>query len=383
MALWITVVLLGVVLAGTWLIIYPILRQQGRMLMRVEAIEDRLANPGLASQPQTEGTAPRPTELAIGAPAPSFRLPELAGSSVGLEELRGRRVLLVHWSFDCGFCEQIAAELAKLNGDLQRRNVELVLVSYGDADENRRLAQKHGLSCPILLQQPSTRIEVFATLGTPAAYLLDEQGRVARRLALGAGEVPVLAREAAARRALRSERSLEDSRIERDGLKAGTPAPSFSLPDLDGDIVSLKQYRGRRLLLIFSDPQCGPCDALARKLAGVVREHQDDGLALLMVSRGDLQDNRRKAAEHAIEFPVVIQPGWRVSKQYGIFAMPVAFLVDEKGVIEQNVARGPKEILALASSSPADETHGAYALGGNGRPRRLRASRVSLDRESV
>jgi peroxiredoxin len=67
-----------------------------------------------------------------------------------------------------------------------------------------------------------------------------------------------------------------------------------------------------------------------------------------MVSRGELEENRRKADEHDLRFPVVIQPRWKVSKQYGIFATPVAFLIDEEGVISRKVARGVDEILALA-----------------------------------
>jgi len=36
----------------------------------------------------------------------------------------------------------------------------------------------------------------------------------------------------------------------------------------------------------------------------------------------DVGGNRAKAAEYDFEFPVVVQPGWRISKQYGIFATP-------------------------------------------------------------
>ena len=67
-----------------------------------------------------------------------------------------------------------------------------------------------------------------------------------------------------------------------------------------------------------------------------------------MVSRGEPEENRRKAAEHGVEFPVVIQPQWKLSKEYGIFATPVAFLINEDGVIAKNVANGAHEILALA-----------------------------------
>ena len=38
---------------------------------------------------------------------------------------------------------------------------------------------------------------------------------------------------------------------------------------------------------------------------------------------------------------------WKLSKEYGIFAVPVAFLIDEKGVIARKVAQGVDEILAL------------------------------------
>jgi peroxiredoxin len=134
-------------------------------------------------------------------------------------------------------------------------------------------------------------------------------------------------------------------------LKAGTAAPSFSLPDLDGGTVSLEQYRGRRVLLVFSDPHCGPCDEVVHELAGLHRHRKDQGLALLVVSRGELEENRRKAAEHGVTFPVVIQPGWNVSKKYGIFATPVAFLIREDGVIENDVARGAAEIMALARTA--------------------------------
>ncbi len=63
------------------------------------------------------------------------------------------------------------------------------------------------------------------------------------------------------------------SKIKRDGLKAGTAAPDFRLPRLDGrGEFSLSDLRGRRVLLVFSSPGCGPCNALALKLEKFHRE---------------------------------------------------------------------------------------------------------------
>jgi peroxiredoxin len=193
-------------------------------------------------------------------------------------------------------------------------------------------------------------------MGTPVAYLLDEKGRIAKPVAVGARDVPELAAHAAGHHArLRTERSLSESRIEREGLKAGTPAPRFELPDLTGGKVSLVEHRGRRVLLVFSDPDCGPCQDLLPELARFHREHASDRLSVVMVSRGGVEENQRKADAFGVEFPVALQSGWKLSKKYGIFATPVAFLIDEAGVIERDVARGPSEVLSLVDAAVSAE----------------------------
>jgi peroxiredoxin len=340
---WILLGLMGLALVVVWSIAYQLVRQQGRTLIRLDQLEELVA--GAQQRPSSA----RASGLAIGTLVPPFRLPDLSGSEWGLEDFRGKHVLLVHWDPGCGFCRQIGPELAALQGGLRKRKTELILVSHRDADSNRALAEECGLDCPIVLQPEREVVAAFSGLGTPAAYLLDEEGRVARPLAVGADRVPVLASEAArGKEALASERALAESRIERSGIPAGSRAPSFRLPDLQGREISLDDYSGRRVLIVFSDPTCGPCDAVSCDLARFEREHRANGLDVLMVSRGPVDENRRKACEQGIEFPVVVQPGWNVSKQYGIFATPVAFLVDERGVIARDVARGGPEIMQLA-----------------------------------
>jgi len=143
--------------------------------------------------------------------------------------------------------------------------------------------------------------------------------------------------------------TLTESRIERNGLHAGADAPLFELPGLDGQTVSLRAYRGRRVLLVFSDPRCGPCEQLAPHLVRLQMEHATNGLSVVMIGRGDARENREKARQYGFKFPVALQRRWEVSKQYGIFATPVAFLIHEDGVIARDVGKGVNEILALVS----------------------------------
>jgi peroxiredoxin len=342
--------LMVVVLSMAWSLLH-VLRQHGRLLLRLEALEVRVGAGGGAAQAQ-DG----PAGLLPATTFPPFRLPSLDDGEVALEQFRGERVLLVHWSPDCGYCRQIAPDLARLQETLRKRKTQIVLVSYGSPEANRTLVEEHGLTCHVLLQPDRATVEGFAHMGTPVAYLLDEKGRVAKPVSVGARDVPELAAHAAGHHSrLQTERPISESRIEREGLKAGTPAPRFELPDLAGEKVSLTEQRGRRVLLVFSDPDCGPCEKVLPDLARLHRERRSDGLEIIMVSRGELEENRRKAEAFGIDFPVVLQSGWKLSKKYGIFATPIAFLINEEGVIERDVARGPSEILSLAEPALSAE----------------------------
>jgi peroxiredoxin len=71
-------------------------------------------------------------------------------------------------------------------------------------------------------------------------------------------------------------------------------------------------------------------------------------LQILMVSRGEAEENRRKVRQHRLTFPVALQKQWEVSRRYAMFATPIAYLIDEQGRIAREVAVGAEPILELA-----------------------------------
>jgi hypothetical protein len=111
--------------------------------------------------------------------------------------------------------------------------------------------------------------------------------------------------------------------------------------------LALEEYRGRRVLLVFSDPGCGPCEQLAPQLERVHRERRD--LQVLMVSRQDVETNRQKVAKLGLTFPVVLQQSWEISLLYAMFATPMGYLIDEQGILASDVAAGVEPILELAA----------------------------------
>jgi hypothetical protein len=116
------------------------------------------------------------------------------------------------------------------------------------------------------------------------------------------------------------------------------------------------------VLLVFSDPDCGPCDELAPALEQFHRGAA--GVQVLMVSRRDPEANRLKSAELGLTFPVVLQRHWEISLLYAKFATPIAYLIDELGALATDVVVGVEPIRALLATVARQEQAGA--AGGNG-----------------
>ena len=91
---------------GTWLG-FQLVRQNGRLLLRLETIEKQLA-PRAGAKPREAGGLP------IGMAAPDFELPDLTGVRHKLSDFRDRNVLLIFFNPQCGYCTKMAPDLAAL-----------------------------------------------------------------------------------------------------------------------------------------------------------------------------------------------------------------------------------------------------------------------------
>jgi peroxiredoxin len=332
---------------GTWLG-YLVVRQNGRILLRLESIERRLG--ARQQEPRRERQG-----LAIGSVAPDFELPDLAGNRHKLSEFRGKDLLLMFFNPKCGFCTKMAADLAALPLEGAGRALPIV-VTTGDAEANRKLVEQHGIRGVVLLQKEMEVASQYRAQGTPMGYRIDAEGKIVSDLTVG-GEALLQLAGSDWKRAPKPQTpekghgktpdpSLAKSRLNRSGLKAGATAPEFTLPRIDGSELSLADLRGERVLLVFSDPNCGPCDELAPRLQELHVTRPD--LQVLVVSRRDADATRAKAESLGLTYPIVLQKQWEISLQYGMFATPMGYLIDEEGKLLSDVAVGVEPILALA-----------------------------------
>jgi peroxiredoxin len=129
-----------------------------------------------------------PSGLSFGAPAPALQLPDLAGQTVTLEDLRGQRTALLFWHPGCGFCARMLPELRHWEANPPEEAPRLVLISGGTVEANRAM----NLRAPVLLDEAFAVGRAFGAGGTPSAVLLDADGKVASGLAVGADQVLAL-----------------------------------------------------------------------------------------------------------------------------------------------------------------------------------------------
>jgi uncharacterized membrane protein YphA (DoxX/SURF4 family)/peroxiredoxin len=132
-------------------------------------------------------------------------------------------------------------------------------------------------------------------------------------------------------------------------LVIGDRAPWFALPDLDGRPVSLEELLspGRGVVLVFTDPACGHCNALLPVLGRPRGAHQPP---LAVISRGPHDENYTKAQEHGIA-SVLLQQNFEVAEAYGTYGMPSAFLIDAAGRIASPRAGGADAVADLLETA--------------------------------
>jgi len=129
------------------------------------------------------------------------------------------------------------------------------------------------------------------------------------------------------------------------GLMVGEKAPEFSLEQLDGSPLSLKDLKGKKVLVNFWASWCEPCIKEMPDIQKVYDEYKEDGnieiLAInLTIGKETPEKARAFVEEMGLTFPVLLDVGGEIQKLYQVIPIPTSFFIDEDGVI-RSVHQGP------------------------------------------
>ena len=131
-------------------------------------------------------------------------------------------------------------------------------------------------------------------------------------------------------------------------LETGTKAPEFTLPDKDGNSVSLSDFAGKKVVLYFYPRDNTPgCTRQACAFAGAFEEFKKIDAVVIGVSKDSVASHQKFAEKHGLPFILLSDPElaaiqaygvWQEKKNYGKVSMGVVrstFIIDENGVIEK------------------------------------------------
>lgn len=112
-------------------------------------------------------------------------------------------------------------------------------------------------------------------------------------------------------------------------------APDFTLPDLEGNQISLSTYKGRVVLLNFWATWCPPCRLEMPTMEKAYRKYRDKGFEVVAVSvdAGPKSSVKSFLRELGLSFQVLLDPDMETLRAYRGFSLPMTVVIDRQGVI--------------------------------------------------
>jgi peroxiredoxin len=105
----------------------------------------------------------------------------------------------------------------------------------------------------------------------------------------------------------------------------------FTLQDLKGKSWTLKDLRGKVVLVNFWATWCPPCRKEMPDLDALYKEFRDKGLVILAISDEETAKVAPFIAEHKYSYPILLDPGDKVNKMMAIEGIPKSFVYDREG----------------------------------------------------
>ncbi|MCI0725779.1 MAG: TlpA family protein disulfide reductase [Chloroflexi bacterium] len=117
----------------------------------------------------------------------------------------------------------------------------------------------------------------------------------------------------------------------------GQPAPNFTLRTLNGDEVSLTDFKGQPVLINFWASWCPPCRLEMPDLVNAYETHQGEGFVILAINltfQDSLPDVEAFVQEFKMTFPILLdQTGEVTNYQYQLLGLPMSIFVDREGSV--------------------------------------------------
>ena len=340
-------------LAASLVMLWKVIAQQGLILRRIEILE---VLSGEGREVERDEAIGRPhAGLPLGSPLPTLELIDGSGSDTDSGFLRDGQIpsLILFVGPNCHPCESLIPDIKKWAADFEG-SLRLVLVSSGPLEENQKKFSELGPERLFVLKDRASA-DLLGAMWTPTALLLDRNGRVASRSAVGDTAIKDMV-EALSGADLSTEYLHYLSDDEREGSRIGQPVPDFTLSDLEGRTIASSEFSGRQTLAAFWSTTCPFCINMIEDLKDWYSSRSEAEPELVVFSDGDPERHK----ELGLAAPILLEKEYVTASKLGMNGTPSAVLIDENGRIASETGVGADMIWALLgrTKSPASESNG-------------------------
>ncbi len=126
---------------------------------------------------------------------------------------------------------------------------------------------------------------------------------------------------------------LFSSAAPKHGPTIGSEIDDFDLPGIDGQTISLSQYRGKIILLNFWATWCEPCKNEMPLLQGIYDSHSDQLVVIGVNSQENESDVQRFTLQNNISFPIALDASGELVRKFLVNGYPTTFMIDSQGVL--------------------------------------------------
>lgn len=150
-------------------------------------------------------------------------------------------------------------------------------------------------------------------------------------------------------------------------LEIGTKAPDFTLPDQNGDMHTLEEFKGKKVILYFYPRDNTPgCTKQACGFGELYPQFQEKGAVVIGISKDSVKSHKKFEEKYGLPFTLLSDPEltaiqgydvWKEKTMYGKKSMGVVrttYLIDEAGMIVKalgkvKAADNPQQMMDLLS----------------------------------
>jgi peroxiredoxin len=281
--------------------------------------------------------------------APEFTLQNVNGSTINLNDFRGRPVMLTFWRINCSACQFQMPFTQALFDKSSSDSLAVLTINVGDrVSDVEDYVSSQGITYPVLLDTQGEVAQGYGIIGVPTTYFIDGQG------ILKAYQIGAFQDENAMESAIKGVfPSLILSPKTETSPQIGNVAPDFTLQSVDGKNITLSDFQGKTVLLNFWMSSCDACVSELPYLQTVSDNRTDQQVVILAINCGESSQTVHSIVDPLKpSFPMLLDPEGKVCTAYKRGA-PTAFLIDGNGIIraiKDDAFESPGEVESMLDS---------------------------------